>query len=212
MENTPGTQQREFPHLICNHVWMWSVFSEEKGLYFNGYALKTPAGGVLIDPPSAEDAVLAQLTGIGSPVLIVITNRDHERSAGLFRQRFGIPVAAHHLDAPLMEIPPEQTFADGDSLLGGLQVIHIPNQKSPGESALYWPTQKVLILGDALIGKPAGSLSMLPDEKYTDRAKAFASLKRTFTSFHLDYQTLLLGDGEPILNQPKAVLEQFLNT
>ena len=36
---------------IAPDVQTWSVFSEKKGYDFNGYAVSTEAGTVLIDPP-----------------------------------------------------------------------------------------------------------------------------------------------------------------
>jgi hypothetical protein len=36
---------------IVRDVQIWSVFSEQKGYAFNGYAVSTEQGTVLIDPP-----------------------------------------------------------------------------------------------------------------------------------------------------------------
>jgi glyoxylase-like metal-dependent hydrolase (beta-lactamase superfamily II) len=210
MEPITPIQQRELPHPILENIWMWSIFSEEKQLYFNGYALKSPQGVVIIDPPSAGEAIFAEITRVGSPVLVIITNRDHERESNAFHKHFHIPVAAPALDAPLLEKAPEIIFQDGEMLQDSLQVIHLPHQKSPGESALYLSTQKLLFLGDALIGKPTGQLQMLPSEKYADCAKAREGLNR-LPEKTLEIDSLLLGDGEPILNNGQAALHQFFS-
>src|SRR6185436_19401694 len=46
-------------------VWRWTWFSEEKGMEFNGYAIKLPEGLVLIDPAYADDAVWDELAKLG---------------------------------------------------------------------------------------------------------------------------------------------------
>ena len=50
--------------------------------------------------------------------------------------------------------------------------MQLNHQKSPGESALYIQQGKgVLIVGDELIGKPSGYLSLLEPEQYSDAAR-----------------------------------------
>jgi hypothetical protein len=44
---------------IARDVQTWSVFSEQKGYAFNGYAMSTEEGTVLVDPPDpGEDGWL----------------------------------------------------------------------------------------------------------------------------------------------------------
>ena len=65
----------------------------------------------------------------------------------------------------------------------------------------------VLIVGDALIGKPAGSVSFLPAEKYTDVAKAHEGLRRLL---QYNFDSLLVGDGASILTGAKQAVERVL--
>jgi len=65
----------------------------------------------------------------------------------------------------------------------------------------------VLIVGDALIGKPAGSVSLLPAEKYADLAKAKEGLRRLLK---YEFDSLLVGDGASILTGGKSVVERLL--
>ena len=95
---------------------------------------------------------------------IIVTNRDHVREAVKYQDEFHCQLHVPELDAPQMDLKPTKTFKDGELLVGGIWVIQLKDQKSPGESALFiQQRQGVLILGDALIGKPAGALSMLPE-------------------------------------------------
>jgi glyoxylase-like metal-dependent hydrolase (beta-lactamase superfamily II) len=105
-----------------------------------------------------------------------------------------------------MDLKPTKTFKDGELLPGGIWVIHLQDQKSPGESALFLQLGKgVLIVGDALIGKPPGRLSLLPAEKYADAAKAKAGLRRLLK---YQFDAVLVGDGTSILTEAKPAVEQ----
>ena len=140
--------------------------------------------------------------------MVVLTNKDHRRGSEECRRRLGTPILIHELDAPLLDIPADKTFKDGERIAGELEVIHLPSMKSPGESALYWKNERVLILGDALIGKPPGSLNLLPPEKYEDIRKAGESLKKLKG---LDARMILVGDGDPVLSSAPAALEDFFS-
>ena len=48
------------------------------------------------------------------------------------------------------------------------------------------------IVGDALIGKPPGAVSLLPAEKYADITKAREGLRRLLK---YNFDSLLVGDG-----------------
>jgi glyoxylase-like metal-dependent hydrolase (beta-lactamase superfamily II) len=108
-----------------------------------------------------------------------------------------------------MELKPTHTFQDGELLPGGIWVIQLNDQKSPGESALFIELGGgVLIVGDALIGKPSGSVSMLAAEKYANVAKAKAGLQRLLK---YNFESLLVGDGAAIPVGAKQQVAQLLS-
>ena len=93
-------------------------------------------------------------------------------------------------------------------IAGFLHAVVIPDNKSPGETALFWADRKILFLGDALIGKPPGTVTLLPEEKYDDIIKAKAGIR---ILQNLDFKHLLLGDGDSILHKGKEVVSQYFN-
>jgi glyoxylase-like metal-dependent hydrolase (beta-lactamase superfamily II) len=194
---------------ILPGIHTWSVFSHDKGLDFNGHLVANSDGCVLIDPPSCSPDDMVLMEQLGPPKAIIITNRHHTREAGIFAAHWKIPIMLHDADA--LDIPPNVrlggVYRDGDRLAGGLQVITLTGQKSPGESALLCSRSSALILGDALLGKPAGSLCMLPADKYADPEAAKAGLKRL-----LDYRydSVLVGDGASITIGGRKAIEAFL--
>ncbi len=194
---------------LLQNLWMWSQFSPEKNLYFNGYVVKTPEGLVIIDPPNADNDLFDDIRSLGKPVLIYLTNRDHERASDVFRKQFDIPVAIHQLDAASLEIPAEKTMQDGETLYNTLQIIHLPHQKSPGETALYLKPQQALLTGDALIGSN-GSLSMLPADKYENIQAAREGLE-VLLDIDGHIKAILLCDGDPILENAQSTLVDFFS-
>ena len=189
-------------------IWQWSWFSEEKQLDFNGLFLTVGEHKILVDPPPVTgDASSVILRN--SPVdYIIVTNRDHAREAKRYQGEFHCQLFVPEADAPQMNLNPTKTFKDGELLPGGIWVVQLKDQKSPGESALFIQQGKgVLIVGDALIGKPSGSVSLLPAEKYADAGKAREGLRRLLK---YNFDSLLVGDGVSVLAGAKQVVERLL--
>ena len=150
----------------------------------------------------------AQVRQGGQIDYIIITNRDHEREVDTFRNDFQCQVFVPELDAKEMGIQPGKTYGDGELLPGGIWVVHLADQKSLGESALFLQQGKgIVIVGDALIGKPPGGASLLPPEKYANFSKAREGLQRLLK---YNFDSLLVGDGVSILTGAKAVVEDAL--
>ena len=193
---------------ILPGVATWSWFSEEKQINFNGHLLDIGEHRILVDPPPLSDPDLTQLTNAGQVDYILLTNRDHARESATYKDALNTRVYVPHLDAPEMSVIPDKTFVDGELLPGGIWIVQLSDQKSPGESALFLQQGRgILIVGDALLGKPEGSVSMLPAEKYVDPAKAREGLRRLLK---YNFDSLLVGDGISILVGAKAVVAQAL--
>ncbi len=85
-------------------------------------------------------------------------------------------------------------------------MIGVPG-KSPGEVALHWPARRVLVVGDAVIGDPPGRCGLLREKVMDDPPALRASVRELL---ELDFDTLLVGDGEPILQDAKERLEELV--
>ena len=189
-------------------IWQWSWFSEEKQLNFNGLFLTVGEHRIVVDPPPLTGEASALIRRQGQLDYIIVTNRDHVREAAACQADFRCQLQVPDADASQMDLKPTKTFKDGELLPGGIWVIHLQDQKSPGESALFVQQGRgVLIVGDALIGKPAGALSLLPEEKYADATKAKAGLQRLLK---YQFDAILVGDGTSILTGAKAAVERAL--
>jgi len=192
---------------ILPDIFIWSWLSPPHGYNFNGYLIRQPGGNLCIDPadPTPEDLAEIVRHGVGR---ILLTNRNHVRDANRIRSRTGARTAIHPADAGYAQ---GQGAAIDDALtvgesIGPLQVVAVPG-KSPGEVALHWPARRLLIVGDALIGNPPGRLSLLRERVMDDPAQLRASVRALRD---LDFDTLLVGDGVPILGGAKAQLDQLV--
>ena len=187
-------------------IWQWSWFSEEKQLDFNGLFLHVGEHKIVIDPPPMTAEASTLIRRQGQIDYIIVTNRDHAREASAYQADFRCQLQVPESDAPQMDLKATRTFKDGELLPGGSWVVHLQNQKSPGESALFLQQGKgILSVGDALIGKPSGSLSLLPAEKYVDAGKAKEGLRRLLK---YNFDAILVGDGASILTGAKQAVEQ----
>jgi glyoxylase-like metal-dependent hydrolase (beta-lactamase superfamily II) len=190
-------------------IYSWFWLSPKHGYNFNSYALRGDDGLIVIDPVFAGEEELGDILELGTPKYIILTNKDHERMAYELRDKYKAKIYINEMDAAFLKSSPDQTFRDRDTLPGNLYVINIPNNKSPGESALLLSKDKgVLFIGDAIIGWPNGEFSMLPREKYKNPHMAKESI-RILLDF--DYDTVLVGDGESVLGDGKEAVKRVLD-
>ena len=194
---------------IVTDILTWSWFSEPHQYYFNGHLVRNPGGNICIDPVEpAEDG----LDGIAieGVARILLTNRNHSRAANRVRDRTGARTAIHGSDAEHARnegAELDDTLEVGERI-GPLEVINAAG-KSPGEVALFWRNRRTLIVGDAVIGNPSGHCGLLPDRVKYNPAGLRGSVRKFLD---LDFDTLLVGDGESILENAKARLEELVAT
>ncbi len=194
---------------VLPDIWQWSWFSDEKQLDFNGLFLVIGEHKILVDPPPMTAEARAVVRRHEPIDYIIITNRDHIREAVAYQAELRCQLRVPEADAAQMDVTPTKTYKDGELLPGGIWAIHLKDQKSSGESALFIERGRgVLIVGDALIGKPPGSVRLLPAEKYVDIYKAKDGICRLLK---YNFDSLLVGDGASILVGGKQQVQQLLS-
>jgi glyoxylase-like metal-dependent hydrolase (beta-lactamase superfamily II) len=193
---------------ILPDIFTWSWYSEPHGYDFNGYLVRHADGNLCIDPVVADgdfDAIAR--AGVAT---ILLTNRNHSRAANAIRESTQARVLMHPDDAP--HAVGQGTIIDGELLIGekiGPLVIEPAAGKSPGEVALHWPERRILFVGDAVVGNPPGHCGLLREKVMDDPARLRASVANLL---ELDFDTLLFGDGVPILDGARAKLEELVAT
>lgn len=194
---------------IVRDVLTWSWFSEPHDYNFNGHLVRHESGNLCIDPVEPGDGVLDEIAAEGV-ARIVLTNRNHVRAANQVRARTGARTAIHPDDADYAR---GQGAEIDDSLrvgenIGPLAVVGVPG-KSPGEVALHWPERRLLVVGDAVIGNPPGRCGLLPERVMDDPRRLRESIGKLL---ELDFDTLLVGDAEAILEGAKERLRELVET
>jgi glyoxylase-like metal-dependent hydrolase (beta-lactamase superfamily II) len=194
---------------ILTGIFTWPWFSEPHGYNFNGYFIRHADGNLCVDPVEPTENDLGELAGYGV-ARILLTNRNHSRAANKVRARTGARTAIHAADAAHArsegaELDDELHIGEK---IGPLTVIGA-NGKSPGEMVLHWPERKILIVGDAVVGDPPGRCKLLSEKVVDDLPRLRESVRSLLA---LDFDVLLPGDGEPILQSAKERLRELVNT
>ena len=192
---------------ILPGILTWPWFSARHGYDFNGWLVRDPGGNVCIDPVEMPDPVLEEIAREGV-ARIVLTNRNHFRACMKVKERTRARIAIHPADAAFAR---EKGTAVDEELEPGQRagplVAVDAHGKSPGEIALHWPERRILVVGDACVGKPPGECALLPDAVIDDKAALIESLRRLAK---LEFDSLLVGDGAPILKDGRAALQRLL--
>ena len=194
---------------ILKDIFTWPWFSQPHGYNFNGYLICHPAGNLCIDPVEPTEETIEEIARHGV-ARILLTNRNHSRAANRIRARTGARTAIHPADAAHART--QRTELDDKirvgEKIGPLVAVTVPG-KSPGEIALHWPERRILIAGDAVVGDPPGRCKLLPEKVMDDPPRLRASVRGLLA---LEFDTLLPGDGEPILQGAKERLRELVNS
>jgi glyoxylase-like metal-dependent hydrolase (beta-lactamase superfamily II) len=194
---------------ILTDIFTWPWFSEPHGYNFNGHFIRHAGGNLCVDPvePSEEDLVELAHYGVAR---ILITNRNHSRAANKIRSRTGARTAIHPLDAAHARkegAELDDEVKPGDKV-GPFVVVGAPG-KSLGEVVLHWPERRILLVGDAVVGDPPGKCKLLPDKVVDDPPRLRETARELLG---LDFDVLLVGDGQPILQSAKDRLRDLVDT
>ncbi len=194
---------------IVSNILTWPWFSEPHGYNFNGHLVRDPGGNICIDPdePTEDDLDALVREGVA---WIILTNRNHSRAANRVRARTGARTVIHAHDAD--HARSQKTDLDDALEVGGtvgpLEVVDASG-KAPGAVALLWRDRGILSVGDAIIGHPPGQCGLLPERVMDDPARLRSNLRKFLD---LDFDILLVGDGEPILQNAKIRLKELVET
>jgi glyoxylase-like metal-dependent hydrolase (beta-lactamase superfamily II) len=187
-------------------LWHWTVPHDRIGVEVSSYYLEPER--VLIDPMVPPEG-LEWLEQHGAPEHILLTNRHHDRHAWRVRDAFGSTV--HCVRNGLYELDgrgPVEAFDFGDELPGGARVYEV-DAICPDETALHIPAYGALACADGVVRRGEG-LAFVPDQLMDDPEDTKVALREAYRRLlELDFNTLLLAHGQPIVGGAKQALTQF---
>lgn len=189
---------------------------------------ETPDAIVLVDPlapasgsPDGEKfwrALDGDVARWNLPVVVLIGNRYHGRSADAIRDRygaaFGVTVLAHAAAREHVACALTGTFRHGETLPGGVLAIGLDGYE-PSETVFHLPAGNALVVADALIGAGGGRVRVVPaawapndpESQAAYRERLRPSLRRLLDR---PFDHLLVSHGEPVLAGGRAALEEAL--
>jgi hypothetical protein len=185
----------------------WSRFDESRNIDFHSVLWVRASGNVVIDPLPLSEHDAEHLGALGGATFIIVTNSDHVRDAAAVRGRTGARVLGPAAERERFGLPCDGWLQDGDEPTAGLRVLALHGSKTPGELALLIE-DTTLVTGDLVRAHEAGTLTLLPEAKLSDPARARASLRRLADLPNV--QAVLTGDGWPIFRDGARALRELV--
>jgi hypothetical protein len=191
-----------------DELYCWSQFQDKHDLDFNGFAIVSAAGNVLVDPMPLSPHDLEQLRALGGVASIVLTNSYHLRDAQKIADALGARIAGPAQEQADFPIRCARWLKDGDELAPGLVVHELDGSKTPGELALVFD-ETTLISGDLIRAHRAGTLQLLAAEKLKNPAAVLSSLRRLLARYPR-IEAVLVGDGWCCFHDGAAQLSRLV--
>jgi glyoxylase-like metal-dependent hydrolase (beta-lactamase superfamily II) len=183
----------------------WTARRPQIGMDVSSYYLTDEH--VLIDPMVPAEG-LDWFEENGPPTDALLTNRHHDRDAWRFAERFGtrvhcVRVGLHELEGRGDVVP----FDFGDELPGGA-VVHEVDAICPDDCALHLPAHRALACADGVMSYDG--LRFVPEQYMDDPERTKEGLRAAYRRLlDLDFDTLLVAHGEPVVGGAKAALREF---
>jgi glyoxylase-like metal-dependent hydrolase (beta-lactamase superfamily II) len=203
---------------VAPHLWHWTAPHPDwkpsnRGKDGQGweetvssYGLIADGELVLVDPlvPSDDvwEALDRDVEGHGPPA-IVITVHWHARSAEDIAKRYDGTSIWAPSDGQQREADPTHTYGSGDQIPGGIRAFA---SGMPGERALYVPSHRAVVFGDAVLD----GVRVLP-ESWLDKGttmKDVLDALRPLLNEEIDL--VLLTHGGPVADGAREKLENAL--
>jgi uncharacterized cupin superfamily protein/glyoxylase-like metal-dependent hydrolase (beta-lactamase superfamily II) len=201
---------------ILENLYVWNAFQPERGIDFNAFFWVRPGGdNVLIDPLPLDEAKAAFIRERGGARWILVTNADHWRASDAVRDAFRAAVYAPAAERERLARDGRKTDHGFDGN-GGLpaelreEVTALPVRggKTEGEMALYLKPLRAIVFGDVVRSHVSGRLTLLPDEKLSDKGAVLDSLRRAIP---LPFEAILVGDGDCVYQDAREAFFRMLD-
>ena len=193
---------------ISPGLWHWRSHHPaiDKDVSSHYLAAERVAIDVLIPPAGLE-----WFERHGTPEHVLLSNRHHSRDAWALHEAFGATV--HCIRNGVHELAgrgPLEAFDFGDVLPGGV-IVHEVGAICPDETALHIPAHAALACADGVVQWDGPALSFVPDFLMDDPQQTRAGLRAAYRRLlELDFHTLLLAHGEPLVGNGKDALREFV--
>jgi glyoxylase-like metal-dependent hydrolase (beta-lactamase superfamily II) len=196
---------------ILPGVLHWTAFRDTIGRDVHSYYV--PESLALIDPMQPDEG-LDWFGQHGPPERILLTNRHHYRNSGTFVDRFGCRVLCQRDGLREFEGGAAVNgFSFGDEVAPGISAERVA-VLCPEETAFYIGSAGALSFADAIVRGDDGALRFVSDPLLGDDPEAIKDgLRESFRALlELDFDSILLAHGQPLVGGGKEALREFAGT
>jgi uncharacterized cupin superfamily protein len=169
--------------LSIPNAYFWSQWDAQQTLPANAYLFCAEAGNTVVNPQPVDEPVHAHIERLGGIATVLATTPRYDRESKALARRYGATV----VNEP----------RDREEFSPGLIAMSLRDQSGEPEFFVSVPAHDAVIVGDSILGTPAGGLSLRPDREYADVRKAALGLRRIL---RVDPQALLVGYGQSIFS------------
>ena len=192
---------------IASGIFHWTKKHPNIGVEVSSYYLA--AERVLVDPMAPEEG-LAWFREHGPPEHILLSNRHHYRDSAEFVDEFGCKVHASRAGMhEFSDDQPVEPFDFGDELPGGVKVYEA-GAICPDDTALHVPARSALSVADGVINY--GGLGFVPEQHMGDDVEGVKrAIRESYARLaaELEFDTLLLAHGDPMVGGARDALREF---
>jgi glyoxylase-like metal-dependent hydrolase (beta-lactamase superfamily II) len=194
---------------IMPGVFHWTAKHPRIGSTVSSYFIAE--SGTVLDPMIPPDVGLDWFQSENSAQAIALTNRHHDRDAGVYCDTLGLsPVLVpesglHEFDGKEFDV---SGYAAGEEIVPGI-LAHEVDALSPDEMALEIRSAGALAMADSLVH--VERVRFVNDSLMDNPAETKHALVQSLGRLlDVDFDTLLFAHGEPIVGGGKQALRSFL--
>lgn len=174
-------------------VFQWSAFSPEHKVELTSHAVLNNGQLYIFDPIELAERPREVLLRQGEVAAVILTNENHERSAGFWREWTRAKIwSAGEVSISLADV---QHWPGGQRQWLDWELLPLPGGPA-GETAFYWRERSLVVLGDAVFNLSQHGFDILPEKYCQDHDKLREGLVELTK---LEFQTALLAHGRPLL-------------
>lgn len=174
--------------------YAYSRVSADGSIVTNAYLFTSASGeNVLFDPLPPDEATLDAIARVGGVSTVVAMSAERQATARELAQHYGasLVLAPRHLE----------------SVASDMFAIALPSQRRDIEFAVNIADRRTIVVGETLLGAPAGALSMPAENEYVDPLTSALELRRILRE---NPQALLVSFGQSLFSKAYDALYDLL--
>lgn len=183
---------------ILPGVHRWSAFSPEHKVELTSHSVRDGRSLLVFDPIPLTAEVSDWFPTPCAPDAVVLTNENHERDAGAWRDRY--PLAIWAASEAQITLSGVRRWDPARPPFEGWEIVPLPGGAG-GETAWFHAERSLVVFGDAVLNLPGRGLEVLPAKYCRDLPMLRASLR---TLVRRPFDNAVFAHGGPLLGEASS--------